>query len=259
MPMRHLAFYSRIFGIVILIALIIYIGLSAARFFYYRNIGIALRDVSKQTEYTLGKDHPLYQVAVLGDSTAYGVGATDYQHTYHYLALANQDATFHVQNFGVSGARMADLEEQLAQVERVDLMFISICGNDITHFTRLTDLRQQLESVLTAAEKKAKTVVLITPGSFENAFILPSPIRWLLVWRGGQVSTLAKEVAAQHARVISVDMYSHAESDFSQNPDLYFATDFFHPSDAGYELWTQAIEKDVEAAGGLNLPETSTK
>lgn len=248
-----MAFYSRIFGIVILVGLVIYTCVAVARFWYYRNIGLALRDTPKQTEYTLGQGHPLYQAAVVGDSTAYGVGASDYQHSYHFLVLADQAGAFHVENFGVSGARVAEVVTQLEQIKKVDVLFISILGNDITHFTRLDDLRQQLDDVLTTAESKAKTVVLITPGSFENAFILPWPIRAILDWRGGQVSTLAKEVAAQHKKVISVDMYSHSESSFSQDPDLYFATDFFHPSDAGYDLWKQAIEKDVEAAGGLRL------
>lgn len=251
--MQHISFYGRLLGIGLLAGLIIYSAVTGIRFLYYRHIGLQLRNQPKQVEYTVGQGQPLTQVAVLGDSTAYGVGASEYRQTYHFQYLASQPGKFHVTNYGGNGARVMDLPQQLAQVGRVDVMFISIVGNDITHLTNVSDLESQLDGVLSEAEQKAKLVILITPGSFEDAFILPWPLRQVLVWRGGSVSTLAKQVAAQHPRVISIDLFSQPESAFAQNPSLYFSTDFFHPSDAGYTLWAQTIAREVEAAGGLTI------
>lgn len=250
--MRHVAFYTRVFGLILLIGLIIYILVSTGRFLYYRQVGLTLAAVLKTDQYTLGQGGKTFQVAILGDSTAYGTGASDFKHTYHYQFLAQQPGTYEVHNYGVVGAQLEDVNEQLQKLQQIDLILISVLGNDVTHFTPLDTLRTQLDQVLTTAESKAKQVILITPGSFEDAFILPWPIRQALVYRGGQVSALAKEVASQH-QVIHVDMYSQPEYSFSQDPQKYFATDYFHPSDSGYAFWSQAIQKAVSAAGGLRL------
>lgn len=253
MGMRAVAFYSRVLALVVGIALIIYMCVSSIRFLYYRHLGLQLLNRPQHTEYTLGSGHPVYSVAVLGDSTAYGVGASDYTHSYHYQFLAEQPGQYQVRNFGISGARVADVSEQLAQVEDVDVLFISTVGNDVTHLTTLVKLKTELNEALTEAEDKADVVVLITPGSFEYAYILPWPVREFLTWRRARVSQVVYEVTEQHSRVISVDLSRHDDGSFAANPELYFAEDYFHPSDEGYALWKNVIQQEVNAQGGLRL------
>lgn len=249
--MKHTWFYSKLFFITFIGFLVAYTLFSGGRFLYFRQAGHKLIALPRQDEYTVGHGKP-YQVAVTGDSTAFGTGASDFTKTYHYQFLTQQPGSFHVQNYGVIGARTSDLTQQLEQIKHVDLLFISISGNDVTHFTRLNDLTTQLDQLLTLAESKADTVILITPGSMGDVGLLPWPIRLILGQRSSQVSTLTKQVSSQHD-VIQVDMFSHPEYSFAQDPKTNFAADLFHPSNAGYMLWASAIAAEVEQAGGLHL------
>lgn len=250
--MKHSWFYFRLIGVLFVAFLLVYSLLSGGRFLYFRQAGLELAALPRTDEYTIGHGKPVHQVAITGDSTAFGTGASDFTKTYHYQFLSQQPGAFHVQNYGVIGAKASELSEQLNQIKHVDLLFISISGNDVTHLTRLDDLSTQLDEALTLAASKADTVILITPGSMGDVGLLPWPIRTILGYRSGQVSSLTKQVASQH-QVIQVDMFSHSEYSFIQNPTTNFAADLFHPSDAGYALWAAAISEDVLQAGGLRL------
>lgn len=250
--MKHHWFYPRLIGLLFLAFLIIYSVVSGGRFLYFRQAGLELAAQPKEDTYSIGKGKAVYQVAVIGDSTAFGVGASDFTKTYHYQFLVQQPGKFQVRNYGVIGARTEDLIDQLNQIQQVDLLFISISGNDVTHLTRLDDLSTQLDAALTLAETKADTIILITPGSMGDVGLLPWPLRTILGYRSGQVSNLTKQIASTH-EVVQVDLFSHSEYSFAQDPKLNFAADLFHPSDAGYALWATAIAADVERAGGLPL------
>ncbi|MEK7540493.1 MAG: GDSL-type esterase/lipase family protein [Patescibacteria group bacterium] len=250
--MKHHWFYPRLLGFALIAFLVVYALVASGRFLYFRQAGLELAAFPRQDEYTVGSGKPVHQVAVAGDSTAFGTGASAFTHTYHYQYLSQQPGTFQVQNVGAIGARVSDVTEQLNNISPVDLLFISISSNDVTHFTRLSDLSNQLDNMLTLAESKADTVILITPGSMGDVGLLPWPVRTILGYRSGQVSVLTKEVAKNH-QVIQVDMFSHSEYSFARDPNINFAADLFHPSDTGYALWANAISKDVERAGGLRL------
>lgn len=250
--MKHIWFYPRLIGILLIILLVAYALIASGRFLYFRHAGLQLLNLSRKDEYTIGSGKPLTQVAVFGDSSAYGIGASDYTQTYHYQFLQKQPGTFRVHNYGEVGLRVGEVAQHLQQIKHVDLLFISIGGNDVTHLTRFSELSNQLDKMLALAESKADTVILITPGSMGDVGLLPWPIRAFLGYRSAQVSSLTKIVAAKH-NVIQVDMFSHIEYSFNQNPKTNFAADLFHPSNAGYALWAAAITKDVERVGGLHL------
>lgn len=238
---------AKAFLIAVTAAIVAYSLISFARFLYYRRQALSLVAIPTSQNYTLGSGGREREVIVLGDSTAVGVGATGYEHTYHYqyLSRRNDGFSYSVANAGVVGARISDLRGQLENIGRVDILFISIGGNDVTHATAEAALRDDLRNALRLAREKADTVILVTPGSLGDARIVPFPLR--IIWGFGSrklsalVSSVARDVSVTH-----VDVFSCPGASFARDPKRYFARDFFHPSNDGYRLWAEAIAATVD-------------
>lgn len=85
-------------------------------------------------EYVIGEPGaPKLSYVALGDSTAYGVGASTLEHTYPYAvasAIASTGYQVHVQTMGRSGARLQEIVEvQLPKVGvGADLISVSVGG-----------------------------------------------------------------------------------------------------------------------------------
>lgn len=241
------------YTLMLALALLLIYGLFAViRFRYYAQQAQGLMMQPTNREYILERGGLLRQVAVVGDSTAYGTGGKDETETYHYQFLSQLSGvdSFAVKNYGVVGARVADVAQQLEHVDHVDLLIISIGANDVTHGSDEKKTEEGVGSILKTGLEKAEYVVFVSPGTMADSHVLPKPVHWW--WGRGSrcYSELAKRVAGKFD-VIHVDVYSHAEASFAQNPGLYFAPDYFHPSAAGYGLWATAILTDIEKTGGL--------
>jgi lysophospholipase L1-like esterase len=141
----------------------------------------------------------------------------------------------------VSGATVADVrDEQASQVpEGSDLVVIDVGSNDVTHLTRAADFRARYIDVLDALPAGTPVVVLGVPdmGSITR---LPQPLRFIAGVRGG---TLDREVArlARERDLPYVDIAGETGPAFRRDPGRYFAADAYHPNDAGYGLWADAV------------------
>lgn len=233
--------------IFIAVALTIYIVFAGGRFLFYFNRAQNLMREIKAENYKIRGEGPVRKVAVLGDSTTVGIGAGDITKTYHYQFLVRHKDrfSFDVKNYGVSGARTADLASQLSKVDSVDLMLITIGGNDITHGTPWNEVERDLRVALDIAHTKAKTVLILTPGDFRDVFIVPYPIR---LWWGSKNQGLSELVSrlAKSTNTIHVDIYALHDRHFHDEPAKYYAPDYFHPSAEGYRLWGEAVETKLK-------------
>jgi acyl-CoA thioesterase I len=196
-------------------------------------------------------------VVWLGDSTAAGVGASAAAG-----ALPSQVAdgigadsppggfSDSLSVLAVSGARVADvLADQVPKVAalRPDLVLISVGANDTIHLTGRGTFRQTYEKVVRALPSGVPVVLLGVPdmGAIPR---FAQPLRAVSGWRGRQLDAEVRRVAGATGAVYA-DIAGPTGPPFRRHPGRYFAADDFHPSDAGYGLWTDAVVKVLRREG----------
>jgi|GEM_PF-4812945 len=230
----------------ILIFLAMYTLASSARFWFYLRRARVLMEATPRKDYVITGGEKKLTVTILGDSTAVGTGASDYTKTYHYQFLARHADrySFDVKNKGVVGARTADLARQIESMRESDIAIITIGGNDVTHGTAWASVERDLASALGTVSQKAKRVVLLTPGDLGDVLIVPYPLRRYWASKSPVLSKLATRVAGDK-KITHIDIYALGGTQFRDEPYTYYATDLFHPSDAGYKLWADALDAKV--------------
>jgi len=197
----------------------------------------------------------------LGDSTAAGVGASTASGALTTRVadglraagasparLASQDISVAV--LAVSGDRVADvLAEQVPKVAelRPDLVLISVGANDTIHLTGRGAFRHTYETVVRALPAGVPVVLLGVPdmGSIPR---FAQPLRAVAGWRGRHLDAEVRRVARTTGAVY-VDIAGPTGPPFRRHPDRYFAADDFHPSDAGYGLWAEAVLNVLQGEG----------
>ena len=176
-----------------------------------------------------------YSILVLGDSTAVGVGASSSDDSIPGLLGKSLDAS--VENLGVSGAVTADVAAQLDKASRkhYDLLVIQIGANDVVSFHSLTQVADQMRTLLARAKTYSDHIVLLTGGRIGDAPLVPLLFRPLLNYRAATLRTSFMATAAQDG-VAYVDLFGAPSDLYASDPQKYYAADGFHPSSAGYEI-----------------------
>ena len=183
------------------------------------------------------------RVVWLGDSTAAGVGASGSSGALPSQVedgLGAPDASLAV--LAVSGARAADVRaDQLPKVAglRPDLGLISVGANDTIHLTGRGAFRRTYEELVRALPAGVPVVLLGVPdmGAIPR---FAQPLRAVVGWRGRNLDAEVRRVAAATGAVYA-DIAGRTGPAFRHDPGRYFAADDFHPSDAGYGLWAEAV------------------
>lgn len=183
--------------------------------------------------------------AVLGDSTAAGLGAGSADRSYPVL-LARRlgEAGWRVEliDVGVSGAKTAEVaSKQVPQAEAAhpDLVLVAIGGNDVTHLTHLAAVRHDMgRAVRRLRATGVRVVVTGVPDMRAHAFL--EPLRSIAGWRGRVVSRAIERVAREQ-RVAFVPLAERTGRFFAADPAGHFSTDLFHPGPGGYRRWADAI------------------
>jgi lysophospholipase L1-like esterase len=140
------------------------------------------------------------------------------------------------------GATVADVvEHQLPAVAglRPDVVFVSVGANDVTHLTSRDDFEGRYRRLVTGLPGSAEVVVL---GVADMGAIprLAQPLRAVAGFRGDQLDDVVAEVAGDTASTY-VDIARETGPPFRADPERFFATDRYHPSDAGYRRWADAV------------------
>ena len=187
----------------------------------------------------------------LGDSTAAGVGASGAAATLPSQVadgLGAPDTSVSV--VAVSGARVADvLADQVPKVAglRPDLVLISVGANDTIHLTGRGTFRRTYEEVVRALPAGVPVVLLGVPDMGAIPRFL-QPLRAVSGWRGRRIDAEVRRVAEATGAVYA-DIAGPTGPPFRRQPGRYFAADDFHPSDAGYGLWADAVLKVLSREG----------
>lgn len=202
---------------------------------------VPLHEVTNQfpKEYTIGDPtKPIINYVALGDSTAYGVGASTLERTYPYgiaQVIANAGYSVHVRNIGRSGARLDEVVNTQFKLvpEGTDVLSISIGGNDATHLTMQATYRSLIKQLMTQLTTSGIPAILVA--STTDMALTPSipPIANTVVGIWAERQNREMQPAVEGIGADYVNLFKDGKLD---RPELY-ASDEFHPGDAGYAKW----------------------
>jgi lysophospholipase L1-like esterase len=198
------------------------------------------------------------RLAVLGDSIAWGQGATrerDRLGPRLADALAQRGYDTDLRVFAVPGARSRGLAGQVdaATAWRPDLALVVIGANDLTHFEPV-DLAVAALAEAVRRLRAVDTEVVVAPAPDLSA-VPHVPVLLRQVVRDGSAlyrQRQAEAVLAAGGRV--ADPAQRASRAFAVDASL-FSADRFHPSSAGYAVIADAVLPAlVEAADARAAP-----
>ncbi|TWO69430.1 GDSL family lipase [Caenimonas sedimenti] len=182
---------------------------------------------------------------IVGDSTAVGTGASSATRSIGGL-IGIGNPQLRVVNRAANGARYEDFARQLqAGTERFDFVLVLGGGNDVIRGTSAEQLLPQARRVAELARERGTNVVLMPPGNVGNAPLFLPPVGWWMSRRAQELHA-AVRLAALATGATYVNLYQPPEQDpFARQPGLYHAADGLHPSDAGYRLWLQELDRQA--------------
>lgn len=184
----------------------------------------------------------MLDVVWLGDSTAAGVGASGAPTALPTRVAVGLERPVDLTVLARSGATVADVvERQLPALAGLspDVVFVSVGANDVTHLTSRADFERAYRRLVEGLPEPAEVVLLGVPdmGAIPR---LAQPLRAVAGLRGRQLDDVVQEVASD-AESVYVDIAGETGPPFRRDPDRFFAADRYHPSDAGYQRWAEAV------------------
>lgn len=217
----------------------------------------ASADSAPQVSATVGggPGAPL-RLAVLGDSTAAGLGVVESPDTVgSQVAVALSSAIGRpvvVDGLGVSGARSGDLAPQVSRalLRPPDIAVVLIGPNDVTHLTSTSSVRDDVAEAVRRLRAAGAAVVVGSCADMGSATAFKQPLRVVSAWRGRAIGSAIRGAAADEG-ALTVDIGAKTGPAFRDDPDRFLSFDRFHPSAEGYRLWAEALLPQVRAAAGV--------
>ncbi|GAA0949451.1 SGNH/GDSL hydrolase family protein [Nonomuraea longicatena] len=202
-------------------------------------------------------DGPPVVMAMLGDSTAVGLGASEPSRTPGVVlakGLASvSERPVRLAVYGHSGAPSAELGGQVDRLleEGVpDVAVVFIGANDVTTQTPPGVAVRHLAKAVRRLREAGAEVVVGTCPDLGTVRPLAQPLRWV-TRRWSRQLAAAQTVAVVDAGGRTVAFADVLGPEFATNPGEMFGPDRFHPSDRGYAQAAYAVLPSVCAALAL--------
>jgi len=197
----------------------------------------------------------LLRIVWVGDSTGEGAGASSIARSLPHAFARGLGRRVDLTVLAVSGARVADaLADQVPQVpgRDPDWVVVGIGSNDVTHPSSRSAFRRDYAAILnTLVDAGAERVIALGIGEFAATPLFWQPLRAIVGARGHALER-DQESLANRAGATWVDIRARTGPAFVAEPTKHHAADGFHPSDAGYALWAEAMLGTLEEVGVLD-------
>ncbi len=240
--------------IFLLIILLGGIYLYLAHFFIYYRLGHSdLLDVERQAVYDIGDSQASSATLVyvaLGDSFTAGRGASSYQESFPYLLAEklakDKSAKITLKNFSSSGVRTSQLiAGQLDQAisAKPDIITLLIGTNDVHGNIKEAVFQKNYIYILDQLVQKtpAKIYLIGLPNNGTDGLLWP-PYGYYFRQKTKAYNQIIQGLAEDYG-LTYIDLEKGLVELSEQ--DGYYSQDLFHPSTAGYQLWSQIIYADV--------------
>ncbi|MDN5664897.1 MAG: SGNH/GDSL hydrolase family protein [Psychrobacter sp.] len=204
---------------------------------------------------------PALQLMIVGDSAAAGVGTLTQQEALagKLIPILQQQPIIHSQFAEIvwslqatTGHTSFDILRRLyvlsAPSEPVDLMVLSVGVNDTTANVSPDQWQQQLEQIITIAQRKfgARKIVFSSLPPMAQMPALPAPLNAFIGAKAMALDKVLQNVCQAQGGVhyMAADFAMMAEMHSGSGPidsAAMFASDGFHPSSLTYGLWAQQL------------------
>lgn len=187
-------------------------------------------------------DSSALNMVVLGDSTAQGIGASSALKGFVGVVSDRIQTDFsksvRLYNFSVSGAVVSDvLHKQLplaSTLNDADIVIIAVGPNDIIRLKNLDESLAEYAKILDSLAISPEKIVIANTPPLDRRSISSTTIdQW-----NANIEKLAKQSGVRVADIHTVILPR-------KDDHRIYSGDFFHPSNAGYELWADAFMIEV--------------
>ena len=198
------------------------------------------------------------RLAVLGDSSAAGLGVDDAAQTPGALLAGgvarDLGRRVRLDVVAVVGALSADLDTQVAKALQspVDLAVIMIGANDVTHTVWPGDASARLGRAVATLRAAGAVVVVGTCPDLGTVKPLLQPLKTVAAYWSRRLAT-AQAVAVAENDGIAVSLGSLLAEEFSRHEGLWSA-DRFHPSADGYRRVADVLLPSLLEGLGVDIP-----
>ncbi len=205
---------------------------------------------------------PALHLAVLGDSSAAGLGCARPEHTPGALlagGLARElDRRVELDVLAVVGARSADLDAQVARalVRPVSLAVVLVGANDVTSRVPPAAAARDLARAVTTLQAAGARVVVGTCPDLGTVQPLWQPLRSVAAVLSRRMAR-AQTVAVVEAGGTTVSLGDLLGPEFTASAHLWSA-DRFHPSAEGYARVAAVLLPAALSALGVGTPRATT-
>lgn len=183
------------------------------------------------------------RILVVGDSTAYGVGASTADRS--VIGLLAQDLpNFTIVNAAENGSKLAQTYQKIMSLPELsfDSVIILTGGIDTISLTSqktMTDLLQQtIEQLKKVCTNK---VFLVSVNNVGATQFFPYPLNLLCTYRSRQITELCGQVASKN-QIVHIPLFLEKDQDpFYASPKKFISYDGIHPNDEGYKIWYDKI------------------
>ncbi len=208
-----------------------------------RRTAQSLPEANGPREGTVGKG-PVLRLAIIGDSSAAGVGVTTQSH-----ALAGQLTELLAQNFtvtwhldAVTGATTRSTLTRLEQVQPrpTDIIITALGVNDVTRLVPARSWVHQQNMLFARLETLFTPRQIYASGMppLDRFPLLPEPLRWSL-------GRHARKLEAARVKALSGKRgVTHVPFSLPLDPAL-MASDGFHPGPDIYHLWGKEMANRI--------------
>ena len=199
-----------------------------------------------------GKDASPVIYAALGDSTGVGVGARDGEGGYPARLLARIKEVrpgSRLTNHCVSGATTTDvLRSQIepALGSRPTLITLGIGINDVGRQMDVETFARNYETIITRLKAANAPIVVTNIPDVSLAPVIPVNLRAEYSRRIVSFNERINDIASRH-NLLVVDAHRATQETIPSRPE-FFSDDGFHPSEAGYKYWAEAMWPTVKKA-----------
>jgi lysophospholipase L1-like esterase len=187
------------------------------------------------------------RIVVLGDSLAYGTGASAPRNAFifrAYLRVREQHPGSRIDSYAIGGSTAADvlrLQASRLAHARADVVVICVGGNDVVHRVAAADFARTYANLVARVRALQPHTAIVCCGVPDVGL---SPLftgaDHDAVTRLSRQDDAAIRAVARRARAEFVDLYA---TTMRQHGDVnrFLSEDRFHPSDAGYAQLADAL------------------